>query len=590
MGILLPEQPLTDGERVLRELFTGTFVTYRNVYEDEVDLATVRGWVQAIPVETTLAVCSVLSRYASVHSRRDPSQPDLIRWALSPLHVPAVLDLLAGGDQAARQFLFHHEQLLLASKLALLYGSDVEADLNDVEQRHAVGRVLLAVNDLLLTVGKQEDPRSDAMLGLVVRSLAINNVEEPLYQIGRTNNMFVERAASTDIGESFLAEFGAEIPEFMAFAFYCAVPFDPFNIPLPPHLDPAGLFNAGRILAERVNANRQGSAMLPLLAADRAWFRRELNDGKVGGSTFYPFQSHPYYQSSTGAIFPLNYRFLLEKVGSGIFWMLHAAKRAKKGRHVETFMGVVGERITEPYGIDLLRSATPAATGQLFIAGPDIPRYRSPRRGEVRGSDAYLLDGSRLAVFEITASGIPIDTLLSGDGARFRTDFERKMVRDPSKGKLDRGKLGQLDRVIGDLLAGHLQLPGVDINHLTTIYPVLVSPQYIPLFATIRPVIDDLLRTHGMFAFTGTKVVVAPVRIVAFEELEILTGDLSTGKARLLATLQGWTDDPFDHDSSLKNHLLRHGYKESQNPQLSAAYNRWGEATTQALLKVGLAT
>lgn len=590
VGAAIPPLPLMPAERVLRQLYGGTFLTYADVFGEAIDLKTVQRWIAAIPAETVLSICSVLSRYASVRQARELSQGPLVAWAVSPLYAPDVLNMLRGGDQAPRQLLFHHEQLLLAAKLAILHGAGGPPAPADVGQRHEVGRILLAVNDLILSAGRDAAPESDAILGLVVRSLTINSVEEPRYQIARAYDMFVERAAANpEIGRFFHDEFGVELPDFMAFGLFCSLPVFPLQAPLPPVLDVANALQSGQFVPPRVQAHPDWAPALDQLVAPRDWFRAHLTDGKVGASTFHPFQLRPFFRSITGAIFPISHRFVLDRIGTGMLWMMHDAKRAK-GRHgVQTFMGTLGTVCVEPHCVEALRDATPAGTGQLFLAGSDVPEYVSPGLGKVRGSDAYIADGERLVVIEITGSGVPISTLLSGDGAQFRVEFEKKMVMDSTpSGKPKPGKLGQLDRVVRDLLGGHLRLPGVDHSGIRTIYPVVLGLQPWALFPNVEAVITQMLDAHSMFAYPRGPIVVAPVRMITMEEVEIVAGDLAAGRARLADLLQGWLDDGLGRDSGFKNHLLRRGYQEQDNPRIHATYDRWAAGARETLVRSGL--
>ena len=590
MGVEIGPTPLAPAERVLRELFAGTFLTYRDVFGEAVALATVLDWIRRLPAEAVLVVCSVLSRYASLHSERERSQKLLAEWALSPLYVPDVVAMLAGGAAAPRQMLFHHEQLLLAAKLAILHGGDGLAAVDDIGQRHQVGRILLAVNDLLLNTGRNVAPESDEILGLVVRSLAVNTSEEPRLQIARAYDMFVERGATEpDIGRFFRDEFGVDLTAFMAFGLFCSLPFNPLVTPQPPQLSVAALVRNGHFVPSRVRLHPEWQPTLDLLAAPREWFREQLDDGEVAASTFYPFQLRPYYRTTDGAIFPINNRFVLDRIGIEMLWMLHDAQRGKGGRSVQTFMGTVGTVCIEPHCIEALRDATPTGSGQRFIAGTEVPDYASPGFGMVKGSDAYVVDHRRLVVVEITGSGIPIKALLSGDGALFRDEFEKKMVLEVTpSGKRKVGKLGQLDRVVRDLLAGHLVLPNVDLADIDTIYPVLLNLQPIPQLANIGLVVKNMLTKHGMFAFPPARATVAPLRVINLEELEIIAGDLAADRIRLADVLQPWIDDGLGHDSGLKNHLLRYGYQERDNPRIHATYDRWAAAARHTLVESGL--
>jgi hypothetical protein len=84
MGVAVPPTPLTPAEPVLRELFAGTFLTYHDIFGEEVPLDTVLGWIRKLPADAVLGVCSVLSRYSSVHSERDRSQILAHTSVLSP--------------------------------------------------------------------------------------------------------------------------------------------------------------------------------------------------------------------------------------------------------------------------------------------------------------------------------------------------------------------------------------------------------------------------------------------------------------------------------------------------------------------------
>lgn len=590
MGVDFPATPLTPAERVLRQLYGGTFLTYRDTFGEDVTLETVQGWISHIPAEAILGVCSVMSRYASVHSQRELVQRPLAEWALSSLYCPDVVAMLDGGQDAARMMLFHHEQLLLAAKLAILHGADGPPDLTDIGQRHAIGRVLLAVNDLILNTGRDADPESDEILGLVVRSLTNNSVQEPRHQLARTFDMLVERGATDPgVGRFFRDEFGIDIAEFMAFGLFCSLPVNPLVAPLPPLLDIAELFQKGLFVPSRVRLHPDWEPILDLLAAPREWFREQLDDGDVDVSTFYPFQQRPFYRSTGGAILPISHRFVLDRIGSGMLWMLHEAKRAKGGHDLQTFMGTVGTICIEPHCIDALRDSTPTASGQQFIAGSDVPEYTSPGLGKVKGSDAYIIDGRRLIIVEITGSGIPMNVLLSGDGALFRAEFEKKMVVEVTpSGRRKPGKLGQLDRVVRDLLTGHLGLPGVNIDDIDTIYPVLLGLQPLPQLANVGSVIKQMLKKEGMLRFPSGRITIAPVRIITLEELEIIEGDLASSGTHFADVLQTWIDDGLGHDSGLKNHLLRRSYKEPDSARIHATYDRWAAAARAILVGSGL--
>jgi hypothetical protein len=89
-----------------------------------------------------------------------------------------------------------------------------------------------------------------------------------------------------------------------------------------------------------------------------------------------------------------------------------------------------------------------------------------------------------------------------------------------------------------------------------------------------------------LFAYPEDRV--ARVRMINLEEVEIIAGDLAAGRIRLADALQTWIDNPLDHDSSLKNHLIRRQYQETDNARIHAAYDRWTAEARQTLLDARL--
>jgi hypothetical protein len=603
----LPDPDVPPGVAVLRELFAGTFVSWYDLFSDELTEGRLIEWVRAIPTETVIAVCSALSRLLAVgHEARqlphytamEVVQRQIANWVLSPIYSGDVVRLLTGGARAPRQALVHDEQLLLAMKLAVLHGQDGPPELAGPEHWHAVGRILLGLNGLLGRT-RVDDPESDLMLGMTVRGLSVTNSEPAAYLIARYFHLLAESShgvfdgggAGRTFDADFASAYGVSIEEFMALAALCAAPFANLNDPLASRLGPGGFWQAGKLALQQMAAAGYDAAKLDLVAGDKSWYASQFAGAQaLWTSTFYPFYERPFYRSVTDTIIPLSHRLSLEKIGSGVYWMLHAAHRAQGGRAVQHFMGAFGGPVEE-YIDGILRRSFPPTGTREYIPGGTISAYRSPGfPSPVDGGDGYLMANGRVVVFEMTGSAIPAQTLLSGDGARFRDDFERKMVMEvTSSGAQKLGKFAQLDRVVRDLIGGHLILPGLAPGEIKEVFPVLVSLTPFPQLANIWSVINDILSKWKLFQFNAPSVLVHPPQIATVEELELLEAGFAAGEYTLPELLWGKWCDPFMRDSSLKNYLVKEHLREHDNPELHAIYDRYRHAVIDVLVRRGLA-
>ncbi len=591
-GVALPAPEPDLAARLLRDLFVGSYLGLRAVCGTAADLDTVRGWVAELPTETIIGRCSSLSRLLTLPLDIDPTakQREIAANLVSPILAPEV-DALLRDTAGPTTVLVTHESLLLTIKLAILHGQPGPPTMERSDHRWAVGRIVLAINDLL-DCERINDLESDRLLGFVVRGLSLTSTEEFRYLIGRMYDLLVRwpprvsASALLDFDADFTKAVGMSVREFMAVATYCMVSFTADDGSLSRRLGAGGFWKAGPVVASAV-VGRFGPSALDHLAGDRAWFTKELDDGReLALSSFLPFHARPYYRLERGGLIPINERLAQEKVAVGPFWMLHEAMR-NIPRGIQTLMGDFG-LVFERYVDDLVARSTPAAVG-VHLSGYGQTYLSTTIGSTAEGSDTYILasDGN-LVLFESTASSVPVADLLSGDGARFRLAFQNKMVMEQRTGRSPKpGKLAQLDRVILDLAAGDRVHPHLDPSRVRAVHPVLVTLTPLPQLANIRSVIDAMLKKAGLFAPQKGFTLHPPV-LISVEELEMLEGALRRGETTLLAVLARWRA-AIDHDSSLKNHLARTGFQEEANPYLGQRYTEYVADVNQILKARGLA-
>ncbi len=330
LGIVLPPSPPDAGMAVLRAMFIRTFLSWETVFHEALTPEDVIGWASQINTETVIVFVSLISHMLAVsrYERRTQLQKLLVSNFFSPVARGPIEDALA--DSSEQWLVFHDEQLLLAIKLAILYGRAGAAELT-TESRHAVGRFLLGVNDLLRR-GDLDNPESAAMLGFAMRALYMGAHEPPAYVVARYHDLLVNRMAaaltageiSLDIDRNCRAEHSLGVEDIIALAFFWSAPFGPLN-PNPPFAPGGalGFYHAGDQLLGRLQAHERAETIIQMFGADRAQLRAELDDSTpLDQSNFIPLATHPFYRLEGGGVIPVHHRLMLDKLSVGTYWTL----------------------------------------------------------------------------------------------------------------------------------------------------------------------------------------------------------------------------------------------------------------------------
>jgi hypothetical protein len=475
-----------------------------------------------------------------------------------------VIGLLKGG---AFHVWCHNEQLLVAAKLVILYGTGSVPAWN----KEVSGELLLGINDLLYPGEGSSLTAEDDLLALVLRQLGLTNNEGPRHLIARYYELLITapRTMGTpqglDLDRAFQAETGITLEQFFAVSFLYAgffVGFDRASKLLPENY-------SGRIalFESRIKNQELLLATRDLFSADRSWlqskFQSEASSPKVGGSSFLLFQQRPLIRLSTGSAVPLTLPFLLDKTSLGMYWILHEHfRRVDPKSGIENFKSYLG-RLYQKYASDLLqRTFQGGATGSLTLeTGLQMPA----RKQGVGLPDAILVDGGLVVVFEMSVVALTYELLLSGDAQRFKREVVEKFVP----------KLEQLLDSIDALLRGDVVVPGQSIGTIRTVFPVLTllypypeNPQ------TWQPLVDAYQRKLRLFSARPSPAVIREPQALTTEELEMFEPNLRSGDIALAIELGRKADSPAARYGSFKNYMmLERGWTEIRNPALEQLFD-----------------
>jgi hypothetical protein len=589
MGVWLPAPARNPSlERVRQSYFMGVTFSWRDVSADLPDEAAIAAQFVGVNCEATLALLYLVSRVLSdtrgTGAERD-AQRDLAHWLLpAAVAGDAAARLVAEGN-FHRDFIFHHEQLLAAAALALVHAGDGPPGVPSEAERHQVGTLLLQLSGHLST-DEGVDAVSDQMLGHTARGLYLGFAEALPEVAARYYEFFGERLPKAhgdghlaiDATSDFKVAYGVDPVTFMALGVLAVVPW----------VDVARLnavvgsfWQAGRTLAAQLDNLGLRNAADALVMADRAWYRERLQMTPLRAANYLPLYERPFLRLSDGGVMPMNWRLVTERAFSGVYWALHGLYRSRGGeKAIQSWIGELGRSVYEPYVHDRLSSAYSRRdpSDAEYLTEDAVGQYRSSHGDLVAGADGYLREGSALVIIEVTASGIPASTLLSGDGSRLRAAIDRLLI-----GR--KGKLRQLDRVVGDLLHQRLAVPRADLDHIETIIPLLITASPFPQFPSIWYHVRQAWQEQGLFAFGGK---VAAPQLINLEELEMIEAALEGGEATLSGLL---LDRQANYEGgSLKNFLIATNRSAllRRSVRTGEGFRRFREAIDERLIAAGL--
>ena len=219
-----------------------------------------------------------------------------------------------------------------------------------------------------------------------------------------------------------------------------------------------------------------------------------------------PFMSKPFLRLPDGLLCLTSPRALQSFLTDGIYYrFLDIAATEGRRDDYTKFIGSLVER----YVVELFEEglgAKPPGDGRVLGEQP----YASNQLT----SDVAVDYGVDLVLVEVVSTRLPL-------GVRAEADEE---VLDKYLKRAITNKLGQLNRVIDDILSERARLPDVDAGTVERIWPVLVTyGDFVPadpLFAYIAS------ETQAMFKQSPTR----PLALLGIEDVEMLMGLLASGE------------------------------------------------------------
>lgn len=469
-----------------------------------------------------------------------------------------VLNLLNKTHGTIQYSLFNNWMLLTFTKMALLYGSDdPELTLEDKSRLENVGLSFLVINDFVgisSLVDTYEDESN--VIEAIIRNGAFFARERPGNLLPRYYDVLIDFPNQeackisphyVDINRIFHEATGFELIAFLAlglgvYSKYLTI--KDFNI---------GEFvlNGSTFFSKTKVPPDQANRLLSSISMTREQFREQhLNkyaDGSLGNYfDFTSIRQKPLIVLDDTNYAPMDIRYLVERITSGIYWTL---VDNLQGKTKQEFMILFGELIQE-YVARIFKRNYPESAATITRVFYDY-RY-GPGKGK-RASDVILFYGESAIFIDVTVGRLRMEeTAITGDLAAFREDIGKKIVETA----------GQIHRVINDFREGKLKLPGWSPDVIKSYYPVIVTSSNLPLFLKTYSEVRQMINAEGYLVSDD----IAKIEILSIGEMEMIESLLEGGKTFIDILVQKTSDSlfrliPMSHFlySSYDNRMLGEG-------------------------------
>jgi len=422
-----------------------------------------------------------------------------------------VIELLKSPRSTAKRSLFNSWQLLMVAKTALLFGSDdAKHNLESPSRLETLGDCFLVINDLIgLGLGSESYEDDTHTTEALIRNGSFFAREEAGNLLPRYYELFLvlpqrkdmkESPQYMDIEAAFRSATGFDLNLFLA------VGFGIYSFYAPAQDLHANKFvlNSSTFFNKSLVPDEIANRLLDYISVSRDQFKKQ-HCAKYGKSNlgsyfdFTCFRQTPLVSLDDGIYVPVDTRFLVERITSGIYWDIFDSLSGNEKYRFTSYFGILLQKYLE----ELFRRAYPESQTTANRVFYDV-QYD----GE-RSSDVMLFYGEEAVFIEVVVGRLRMEeTMITGDLVAFKEDISIKVV-DAAK---------QIDRVIRDFTTGRLPLADCSPTDIKHYYPVVVTVSPLPIFLSIYNEVRGMVADAGYLASTN----IAELEIMNVGELEVI--------------------------------------------------------------------
>jgi hypothetical protein len=439
--------------------------------------------LRAVPVETAMFGLAAIAA-ACWHAGRD--QAKHLKLAEEIFIGRPVLDRLRKFVAEDRHHIVFNEQhLTILMRLLLIHGAEGDARVDmTADQVAALLVAMLAVGGLTARHGDPEESGAQPMgwVPWLVRSGLYFDRSNLGSDQGRARALFIDLAEEADRTAhnwidvaGWAADDLAAIAEQFGYGYamgaFSKALFE--DVPTTERfigIVPDGLL-AGNMAPDRVEKLIDASS-----ATREEFVARFAQDDDIDHLLWdrSPFEQRPFFRVNDGRLVLLSPRFLHSWMGEGVYYrLLDAAMRRSDperpmrpatlrftrfhGELIERYM----HRAAERSHADQLRAGVVHISGEQTYVGKHGSEQKSP--------DLVLNYTSDVVAIEITGGRPSRRTRVLSDPSLIEKELDDRVIN----------KLVELDKALVDVLDGTVEIPGLRLDLVKQLWPVLIVPSTI---------------------------------------------------------------------------------------------------------------
>lgn len=442
-------------------------------------------------------------------------------------------------------WLFSEQQLLTAICFTLLYARRKDRAFLRVGPFEPLGLALLSISDHLEPL-RQEIPKFETLplpkqkqriAEFILRNGLFYHEDDQRHHIVRHYEMFCEIAPQmethphfVDLNKLYRCLTGQNLSTFFTMGVALLAAFPKVT---PENADKAAVFVSIRTIFRRTTLARASRKFFQEIATTRGRFRKayrkDLNVSDITSYNFLELRRHPLVRIQRDRAFCTSLRLVIERLGVGVHHRLLASlPESERGKYL-TFCGALFEEYVRRMCL------------RMYPDGRFVSHIRYGNNLEA--ADGWIIYPGAAIVLEAKAARFTLEIFLSGSFGAFEDKFRESLLKGAR----------QLDRTIQDFKAGLFGVGGFNATDLPTLFPVLLTLQYVPQDAFLSEFIREVLREEKLFDDAS----IQQLQIIHIEDLENLEGIIGSGKS-LLQLLQRRIGDAALRDLPFSNFLFDH--------------------------------
>lgn len=286
----------------------------------------------------------------------------------------------------------------------------------------------------------------------------------------------------------------------------------------------------------------------------------------IGGDNDWdllPVQDRPLLRDGDN-ITVLDGVYLLQRVTSGLYWLVHDSEKALGGDPARDTWANTWAHMTEALAEDLLRPLAPDPAS--YYDEDDFGKAYGGKR-----ADAGIANGDAFVLAEVFSGSPTVKTRVHGDADAFRRDISKMVVE----------KAAQLDAVATNLLADPQPTGGVVTRPPRRIVPLVIEGAGFPSGPVANTLIREELRRLGYL----TQRPVEQVSVLDLADLELLES-IRLLNDRPLTVLDEWRGSKH-HQHGLRAYIYRR-YAGRQLPRPAATQTALDTFTNDVVSRLNL--